>query len=248
MRHDPLKATKTPSVKVRGRVPQLIVTGPYPDAPTVLTRLLNTEQDPETRQLLGALLGVGEHSAPNRSSAGLVTGSIMAQPPVKEQHPELDVEAQAAVAAAELPDNYFELYKLAVEMADRISARRGVANSFFLTLNTGALAVIGTATVRWYLAAAGIVLCVSWWALLKSYRDLNRAKFGVILAMEERLPARVYSNEWEQLRKEPIPFALRPAIVRSWFAQYRELGYIERIVPWVFALIYFAEILRQVIR
>jgi len=40
---------------------------------------------------------------------------------------------------AELPAGYVELYKLAVEMADRISARRGVANSFFLTINTGLL-------------------------------------------------------------------------------------------------------------
>jgi hypothetical protein len=172
----------------------------------------------------------------------------MVQPPVKEQRPELGAEAHAAVAAAELPGNYFELYKLAVEMADRISARRGTANSFFLTVNTGVLAVIGAATVRWYLAAAGIVLCVAWWALLKSYRDLNRAKFGVILAMEEQLPARVYSDEWQRLRKDPVSFTLRPAVVRAWFAQYRELGYIERIVPWVFVLIYLADILRLVIR
>jgi hypothetical protein len=172
----------------------------------------------------------------------------MVQPPVQDQRPELGAEAQAVVAAAELPGNYFELYKLAVEMADRISARRGTANSFFLTVNTGALAVIGAATVRWYLAAAGIVLCVAWWALLKSYRDLNRAKFGVILAMEEQLPARVYGDEWQRLRKERVSFALRPAVAGAWFAQYRELGYIERIVPWVFVLIYLADILRLVIR
>ena len=128
----------------------------------------------------------------------------MVQPPVKDQHPELDAEAQAAVAAAELPGNYFELYKLAVEMADRISARRGAANSFFLTVNTAVLAVIGAATARWYLAAAGIVLCVSWWALLKSYRDLNRAKFSIILAMEKQLPAQVYSDEWQRLRKDSV--------------------------------------------
>jgi hypothetical protein len=172
----------------------------------------------------------------------------MVQPPVKDQHPELDAEAQTAVAAAELPSNYFELYKLAVEMADRISARRGAANSFFLTVNTGVLAVIGVATVRWYLAAAGIVMCVTWWALLKSYRELNRAKFGVILAIERQLPARVYSDEWQQLRKESVSFTLRPAIMRAWFVQYKELGYIERIVPWVFVLIYLADILRLVIR
>ena len=66
--------------------------------------------------------------------------------------------------------------------------------------------------------------------------------------MEEQLPARVYRNEWERLRKEPVSFALRPAVLRAWLAQYRELGYVERIVPWVFVLIYLADILRLVIQ
>lgn len=154
-------------------------------------------------------------------------------------------EAQAAITAAELPGNYFELYKLAVEMADRISARRGVANSFFLTANTGVVALLASQHLRWYLPAAGIVLSVSWWALLKSYRDLNSAKFEIILAMEQRLPVRVYGDEWERLRREPAHFRLRRDAIRAWAAQYRELGRIERIVPWIFALIYLAEILRQ---
>lgn len=44
---------------------------------------------------------------------------------------------------AEASEQYFELYKLAVEMADRIAARRGVANSFFLTVSTGLAALLG---------------------------------------------------------------------------------------------------------
>src|SRR3954454_20097615 len=112
-------------------------------------------------------------------------------------------EGQEAVAAAALPENYFELYKMAVEMADRISARRGIANSFFLTVNTGLAAVLGGANLRWYVAVAGIVFCVTWWALLKSYRDLNSAKFGIILAMEERLPVRVFGDEWDRLKPPP---------------------------------------------
>ncbi len=149
-------------------------------------------------------------------------------------------------ASPELPAGYLDLYKLAVEMADRVSARRGVANSFFLTVNTGLAALLGGEELRWYVAVAGIVLCVAWWALLKSYRDLNAAKFHVILAMEESLPARVFGDEWERLKHAaggPVP---RRAGLRSWLAQYRELGRVERIVPWVFALIYAAEIVRQV--
>jgi len=140
---------------------------------------------------------------------------------------EPSTEAQAAMVATDLPANYFELYKLAVETADRISARRGIANSFFLTANTG------------------IVFAGAWWALLRGYRDLNSAKFEIILAMEERLPVRVYGDEWDRLRREPLRFSLRRDARRAWLAQYRELGRVERIVPWIFALIYAAEIVRQ---
>lgn len=160
----------------------------------------------------------------------------------------LGAQAGLVGTTAGLSEKYLDLYSLAVEMADRISARRGVANSFFLTVNTAVLAVLGTVNARWYPAAAGIVLCVTWWALLKSYRDLNRAKFAVILAMEEQLPARVYGDEWGHLRKDPVRFTLRVATFRPWLAQYRELGYIERIVPWVFALIYLADIAQGLAR
>lgn len=36
-----------------------------------------------------------------------------------------------------LPEGYLDLYKLAVEMADRVSARRTTANTFFLTVFDG---------------------------------------------------------------------------------------------------------------
>ncbi|GHI47573.1 RipA family octameric membrane protein [Streptomyces albidoflavus] len=35
-----------------------------------------------------------------------------------------------------------ELYKLAVEMADRVSARRGTANAFFLSVQTALVTLI----------------------------------------------------------------------------------------------------------
>jgi hypothetical protein len=149
--------------------------------------------------------------------------------------------------APDLPESYLELYKLAVEMADRISARRAVANSFFLTVNTGLAALLGSATFRWYVAAAGIVFAGTWWALLRSYREINSAKFQVILAMEERLPVRVYGDEWAALKRDPVKFALRREALKSWVAQYRELGRIERIVPWIFVAIYSIEIIRQIV-
>ena len=129
--------------------------------------------------------------------------------------------------AAALPEHYLELYTLAVEMADRVSARRAAANSFFLSVNTALLVLVGGGSFRWYVAAAGIAVALAWWTLLRSYRELNRAKFRVILALEERLPARVFGAE-------QIP-------------QYRELGRVERVVPWVFAALYAAELVRQAV-
>lgn len=151
-------------------------------------------------------------------------------------------EAQAAGAATGLPEHAFELYKLAVEMADRVSARRGVANTFYLTINTGLVALIGNRTQQWYVALAGVVFCASWWALLKSYRDLNKAKFEIIIAMEDQLPTKVYADEWSRLR----PAEPKKKRLRDWAAQYKEQGQVERIVPVVFAMIYAVELVRRI--
>ena len=145
----------------------------------------------------------------------------------------LTVAPPPAAAGGELPEHFFELYKLAVEMADRISARRAVANSFFLTVNTALATLAGTGLFRWYTAAAGVVVAVSWWAVLRSYRQLNAAKFRVILAMEERLPVQVFGQEWVRLTTDDGRLTSR---------RYRELGSVERIVPWVFVAIYAAEL------
>ena len=140
-----------------------------------------------------------------------------------------------------------EVYKLAVEMADRVSARRGLANTFFLTLNTALAALLGGAQLRWYAAAAGIVLATAWWALLQSYRRLNRAKFSVIVAIEQRLPLRIFSDEWEELSvTRPVGEGFPRRTLRR-LADYRELGAVERVVPVVFIAIYVTELIRQAV-
>ena len=154
--------------------------------------------------------------------------------------------AEEFVAAADLPENYFELYKLAVKSA----AYRLVeaANTFFLTINTGLVALMGGDDERrWYLPVAGLLFCVTWWALLKSYRDLNSAKFQIILGMEERLPVRVYADESRIYTGDPVIFQLRRKVITKWIAQYRELNRVERLVPVVFGAIYLAELARQLI-
>lgn len=135
----------------------------------------------------------------------------------------------------------FDLYKLCVEMADRVSARRTSANTFFLSMHAGLLAAIGlfgSATPvdltrrQFFLflgGAAGLVLSAAWWLLLKSYRDLNGAKFKVINAMEETFPVKPFTDEWRILKRDKVA---------SWRHRYAEQGWVERIVPLVVAGLY----------
>jgi hypothetical protein len=140
-----------------------------------------------------------------------------------------------------------ELYQLAVEMADRVSARRGLANTFFLTLNTGLAALLGANNLRWYVAAAGIVFAGAWWWQLRSYRRLSAAKFEVINAIEPRLPLQLFSDEWRYLQRARSPGWPRfLSAFKGWLAGYHELGGSKRVVPLAFVAIYVAELIRQV--
>lgn len=130
-----------------------------------------------------------------------------------------------------------DLYKLAVEMADRVSARRGATNSFYLTLQSALLTALGFLTSgartpdRWVLVGvcgAGVATSATWFLLLRSYRDLNRAKYAVIVKMEAHLPHSVFGDEWQSLKEDPIP---------RWRPRYAEFGTIERVVPGVFLVI-----------
>lgn len=137
-----------------------------------------------------------------------------------------------------LPEQHevLELYKLAVEMADRVSARRGTANTFFLSVQTTLVTLVGfgmpkLAESPWWaivvVALGGVTLSLAWWRQLRSYRDLNSAKFTVINNLESRLPVQVFTDEWRVLRRSPGPRRL---------TRYAELGASERIVPLVFAV------------
>jgi len=131
-----------------------------------------------------------------------------------------------------------ELYKLAVEMVDRISARRALANTFFLTVNTGLVALLGGKDLRWYVAAAGIVFALAWWSLLQSYRQLSQARFEVINEIETRLPVHIFSDEWRSLTAMRRPArAWPPRQLLAWLSGYHDLGTSERIVPLAFVAI-----------
>jgi hypothetical protein len=137
------------------------------------------------------------------------------------------------------PNGRLEIYKLAVEMADRVSARRAVASSFFLTVISTLLTLVGALeNDDWALALPGLILALAWWALLTSYRRLNRAKYEVIQKLELELPAAPYTDEWDILKSGRGPVKVTE--------RYFELGLIEQVVPLVFAAVFVAVLIGEV--
>src|SRR5439155_23409496 len=68
---------------------------------------------------------------------------------------------------------------------------------------------------------AGGVLCYLWFRIIRSYRDLNSAKFKVV-AIEQQLPLRPYDAEWEAVGRGTNPRLYLP------------FTHIEVLIPWVF--------------
>lgn len=153
-----------------------------------------------------------------------------------------------------------ELYKTAVEMADRVSARRAGTNTFFLTVNTALAAIVGIVSSARKppphgnlptfdafglvaTAIAGIVLSFVWWMLLRYHRRLNGAKWDVINKLEKRLPAQPFTDEWDILhpgeptsKEEIAKLQWKERVkVRS---KHREATVVEQVVPFVFMAIY----------
>ena len=179
-----------------------------------------------------------------------------------DDRPEEPVARPAAVAASADPSPaVIELYKLAVEMADRVSARRTSANSFFLALHATVATIVGLLgfqTVATGPAGApgapapthdpaptlviglvGVLLSAAWWLGLRSYRDLNTAKFTVITKLEEQLPVDIFNAEWQLLKRDKIS---------RWRGRYAEQGTVERVVPLVFAGLYALAIVLAFVR
>lgn len=154
----------------------------------------------------------------------------------------------SAANYAEVGEKYqlavLEQYKIYVEMADRISARRATTNTFFLTLNTSMFTVFGIfwsvkpQLTSWFLIFPLLALvgeCVAWFYLVRSYRQLNTAKYEVIGVLEERLPASPYWRaEWK---------ALGEGRDRS---KYWPLSHLEQWIPTLFAAIYVAGFLAAI--
>ena len=138
-----------------------------------------------------------------------------------------------------------EQYKLYLEMTDRISQRRQTANTFLLTVNTALVALLGIAFPNtlgllgtvWYtiVGLAGIVLCYTWRRLIRSYGDLNTAKFKVVHEIEQALPIRPCDAEWKAVGEGRNPKLYLP------------FTHVEPRIPWLFTGLYLMLIASSII-
>lgn len=127
-------------------------------------------------------------------------------------------------------------YQLYIKSMEKISDRRQNANNYFITINTVLISFIGVLlqakifeTVTWIkslIAFIGIVICVIFWFLLRSYKQLNTGKFKVIHEIEQQLPLALYDYEWKILEEGKNKRVYYP------------FSHIEMIIPWIFGIVY----------
>ena len=127
-------------------------------------------------------------------------------------------------------------YQLYVESVEKISDRRQNANNYFITINTVLISFLGvlfqvkifenTFWIKLLIPLVGVIICVIFWYLLRSYKQLNTGKFRVIHEIEQRLPAALYDYEWHILKEGKDKKVYYP------------FSHIEIIIPWVFGGVY----------
>lgn len=133
-------------------------------------------------------------------------------------------------------NHLFEQYKLFVESIEKTSDRRQQANNYFIAINTTLISVVGlsfqtkifenTVWLRSLFSVLGILICVIFWFLIRSYKQLNTGKFSVIHKVEKHLPLALYKYEWEVLGEGKDK------------NKYFPFSHIELWIPFIFGALY----------
>ena len=134
-----------------------------------------------------------------------------------------------------------EQYKLYVQSAEQVSARRLASNRLLLALQVGLVALYGVQPAGfgqsgWALSVPvlGVAVSVVWSRIIRSHKNLNRVKFELILELERHLPATPYTCEWRLADQ-------------GRGASYRAVTDIERWVPWTFLVLHAVLIIALVV-
>ena len=138
----------------------------------------------------------------------------------------------------------YDFYRFFVETAERATDRRESANKWMLSVNAAVSGLYGYLKAGgsvpndgtkqlWMLAipAAGMIIAVAWAALVRSYKELNKAKFKVIDELEADLAEKPYRREYEHYIRD------------------RKLAFsdIELLVPVAFFLLYLFFMIVQIV-
>ena len=101
-----------------------------------------------------------------------------------------------------------EQYKLYVQSAENVTARRVASSQYLLTLNAALVALYGLQSAGfgenyWTLLVpfVGNPVSLLWLLIIKSHADLNRVKFNVIHEFEQHLPAAPYNMSGTWLKR-----------------------------------------------
>lgn len=128
-------------------------------------------------------------------------------------------------------DSLLEQYKLYAELANEISKRRDQTNNFYISLSSALIALFSLIVVKLgsdytnfivLLPLLGLLICFTWYIHIKSYKQLNSAKFKVINKLEKQLPYAGFTEEWDILQKN----------------NYRQLTEIESYTPIIIGCVY----------
>lgn len=132
-----------------------------------------------------------------------------------------------------------EIYKLHAELADRVTQRREGANRLYVSLLAAIvtfLAVsirfgVGNLPVGVMLGSAGVfgaLLSLSWFFVLRSYRQLNFGKFRALHELETKLAYPFFTTEWKLLAEGGER------------KRYWKLTVVETGLPWIFFALFVA--------
>jgi hypothetical protein len=140
----------------------------------------------------------------------------------------------SAVYGPAFQGHLLQQYKLYVESAEKVSEKRISSGNSLLTVCSALLTAFGIASslhiakgTLVVIPVAGLLVCVAWFSLVTSYKNLNTAKFKVIHELEEYLPAALFRYEWH-------------ACDQGKGKAYTPITHLERVIPLIFAGVFLA--------
>lgn len=128
-----------------------------------------------------------------------------------------------------------EQWKTCVEMANSNTEKRTNSNNIFITINAAILAIISFSLdyKSIILSIVGIAVCVVWVFSIESYKKLSSVKYHIVNEIEEQLPLKPFTYEWDTLNSEK---------------KYPGLTKIEKVLPWLFIILYGVSILWPILK